>query len=139
MTLYSYNNIKTGVEVAKDIKNTGFKKTFKKSVFRNYSRNNYQKLKISDLPSVQRGIYKVAIDPGHGGPDPGAIGLNGLRETDVVLDVSLQVSQFLSAKGVKVLLTRKNEIDLDLPPRVRKANNFKANAIFNTILDSITL
>ena len=61
---------------------------------------------VEGLPSVPRGRYRVVIDPGHGGPDPGAVGINGLRETHVVLDVSLQVAQLLQAKGVQVLLTR---------------------------------
>ena len=91
-------------------------------------RSSYRKINSSNLPSVKRGIYKVVIDPGHGGPDPGAVGIGGLRETDVVLDVSLQVSEFLLAKGVKVLMTRKNEIDLDLPPRVARANDYRADA-----------
>tara|TARA_Y100001968_G_C19434718_1_gene759003 strand:- start:1682 stop:2698 length:1017 start_codon:yes stop_codon:yes gene_type:complete len=94
----------------------------------NYRRNVYRKLDPSRLPYIPRGRYKVVIDPGHGGPDPGAVGIGGLRETDVVLDVSMQVSEFLLAKGVNVLLTRKNEIDLDLPPRVASANRYKANA-----------
>ena len=51
------------------------------------------------LPTVKRGRYRVVIDPGHGGPDPGAVGIGGLRETDVVLDVSLQVAALLRARG----------------------------------------
>ena len=74
------------------------------------------------LPVVPRGRYRVVIDPGHGGPDPGAVGIEGLRETDVVLDVALQVAQLLQARGVQVLLTRTTEVDVDLPPRVALAN-----------------
>ena len=100
----------------------------KRHSFLNNSNTAYKKLDPSTLPSVQRGRYRVVIDPGHGGPDPGAVGIGGLKETDVVLDVSRHVSDFLKAKGVNVLLTRKNEIDLDLPPRVAKANRYQANA-----------
>ena len=78
---------------------------------------------------VPRGRFTVVIDPGHGGPDPGAVGINGLRETDVVLDVSLQVAQLLQAKGVEVLLTRTSEVDVDLPPRVALANSSGANRV----------
>ena len=81
-----------------------------------------------DLPSVARGKYRVVIDPGHGGPDSGAIGIGGVRETDVVLDISLRVARLLEDKGVKVKLTRTSEIDLDLPPRVAMANRIRANA-----------
>ena len=87
-------------------------------------KNNYGYLK---LPEVKQNKFSVVIDPGHGGPDPGAIGIGGIRETDVVLEVSKIVKDLLSEKGVNVLLTRKNEIDLDLPPRVSFANNKDAD------------
>jgi len=79
------------------------------------------------LPEVKRNKFEVVIDPGHGGPDPGAIGIGGIRETDVVLEVSKIVEKLLSEKGVKVRLTRINEVDLDLPPRVSIANNTEAD------------
>ena len=80
-----------------------------------------------NLPNVEQNKFLVVIDPGHGGPDPGAIGIGGIRETDVVLEVSKLVRKLLSEKGVKVRLTRKNEVDLDLPPRVSFANNTDAD------------
>ncbi len=79
------------------------------------------------LPEVKRNKFEVVIDPGHGGPDPGAIGIGGIRETDVVLEVSKIVKNLLSEKGVKVRLTRTNDVDLDLPPRVSIANNTDAD------------
>ena len=79
------------------------------------------------LPNVKQNNFSVVIDPGHGGSDPGAIGIGGIKETDVVLEVSKIVKKLLSDKGVKVVLTRKNEIDLDLPPRVSFANNTDAD------------
>ena len=87
-------------------------------------KNNYGYLK---LPEVKRNKFEVVIDPGHGGPDPGAIGIGGIRETDVVLEVSKTVKKLLSEKGVKAILTRKSEVDLDLPPRVSFANNTYAD------------
>jgi N-acetylmuramoyl-L-alanine amidase len=79
------------------------------------------------LPNVKQNKFSVVIDPGHGGPDPGAIGIGGIRETDIVLEVSKLVKKLLSEKGVKVNLTRKNEVDLDLPPRVSFANRMDAD------------
>jgi len=87
-------------------------------------KNNYGYLK---LPEVKRNKFQVVIDPGHGGPDPGAIGIGGIRETDVVLEISKIVKNLLFEKGVKVRLTRANEVDLDLPPRVSIANNTDAD------------
>ena len=91
------------------------------------------------LPSAPQGRYKVVIDPGHGGPDPGAVGINGLRETDVVLDVSLQVAQLLQAKGVQVLLTRTSEVDVDLPPRVALANNSRADLFLSIHANALSM
>ena len=89
----------------------------KNSIYK--KKKNYDYLK---LPEVKQNKFLVVIDPGHGGPDPGAIGISGIRETDVVLEVSKIVKRLLSEKGVKVRLTRNNEIDLDLAPRVSFAN-----------------
>jgi len=79
------------------------------------------------LPDIERNKFYVVIDPGHGGPDPGAIGIGGLREAEVVLDVSKRVKNLLSKKGVNVRMTRNNEVDLDLPPRVSIANRADAD------------
>ena len=115
---YSFKKISEG-QVFKRIGNI---KEKQKSIYKKES--NYHYLK---LPDVKQNKFSVVIDPGHGGTDPGAIGIGGIRETDVVLEVSKIVKKLLSEKGVNVKLTRKNEIDLDLPPRVSYANNSDAD------------
>jgi N-acetylmuramoyl-L-alanine amidase len=116
--------------------NNSFKKisegSVNKSVQKSKTNQNslYLKKRTVDylqLPNVKRNKFTVVIDPGHGGPDPGAIGIGGLRETDVVLEISKIVKELLNEKGVKVMLTRKTEVDLDLPPRVTFANNVDAD------------
>ena len=47
---------------------------------------------------MPKGRFLVVIDPGHGGPDVGAVGIGGIRETNVVLDISRQASEFLYAQ-----------------------------------------
>ncbi len=96
-------------------------KAYKKRI--NHRKKDYDFLQ---LPDVKRNKFFVVLDPGHGGPDPGAIGIGGLREAEVVLDISKRVKNLLSQKGVSVRMTRNNEVDLDLPPRVLIAN--RANA-----------
>ncbi len=101
---------------------------------RSNQNSSYKKKRVNEfleLPTVKQNKFYVVIDPGHGGPDPGAIGIGGLRETDVVLDVSKIVKKLLSEKGVKVNLTRKNEVDLDLPPRVYFANKTDADVFIS--------
>lgn len=96
-------------------------------------------LSADGLPVVPRNRYKVVLDPGHGGPDPGAIGIGGLRETDVVLDVALQVARLLQARGVEVLLTRTTEVDVDLPPRVALANSSAADAFVSIHANALSM
>ena len=115
------NSFKTIGEGVVNKKNTVIK-TNQKLTYTN--KRNYDFLR---LPDLKKKNSFVIIDPGHGGPDPGAIGIGGIRETDVVLDVSKIVKQLLSEKGVKVRLTRNSEIDLDLPPRVLYANEMGAD------------
>ena len=115
------------------LESNSFRSIEEGNILRNSIKRTYEKIKIQDLdistlPNVPYGKYKVVIDPGHGGSDPGAVGINGLRETDIVLEVSKSVSEFLTNKGVKTILTRNFERTLDLQPRVTKANNSQANA-----------
>ena len=92
-----------------------------------------------NLPAVPRGRYRVVIDPGHGGPDPGAVGIGGLRETDVVLDVALQLAQLLQNRGVQVMLTRTSEVDVDLPPRVSLANRSGADVFVSLHANALSM
>ncbi|MEG4343391.1 N-acetylmuramoyl-L-alanine amidase [Microcoleus sp. A003_D6] len=62
---------------------------------------------------------KILIDPGHGGPeDGGAVSPVGIREKTVALTVSKLVREELVNRGANVLMTRVEDVDLDLPPRV---------------------
>jgi len=70
------------------------------------------------VPRPPRGTHVVAIDPGHGGADPGALGIGGLVEKDVVLDVALRLRTFLLSQGVRVVLTREGDTTVDLSDRV---------------------
>ncbi|MEB3265964.1 MAG: N-acetylmuramoyl-L-alanine amidase [Cyanobacteriota bacterium] len=96
-------------------------------------------LAVEGTPEVPRGRFRVVIDPGHGGPDPGAVGIGGLRETDVVLDVSLQVARILQARGVQVLMTRTTDVDVDLPPRVALANSSSADAFVSIHANALSM
>lgn len=67
--------------------------------------------------------YRVMIDPGHGGRDPGAVGVGGLEEKTVVLDVSRTLGRKLEARlPVEVLFTRTADVFVPLPERTARAN-----------------
>ncbi|MCU0541613.1 MAG: N-acetylmuramoyl-L-alanine amidase [Oscillatoriaceae cyanobacterium Prado104] len=62
---------------------------------------------------------KILIDPGHGGPnDLGAVSPTGVREKTLALTVSKLVRDELVNRGATVVMTREEDVDLDLPPRV---------------------
>ena len=68
----------------------------------------------------------VALDPGHGGKDPGAMA-NGLREKDVNLKVGLLLRSILEQYGVDARLTRGDDRYLKLGERTQLANNWNAD------------
>jgi N-acetylmuramoyl-L-alanine amidase len=65
--------------------------------------------------------HVVAIDAGHGGRDPGAIGPTGLVEKDVNLDIAQRVRELLVRSGIRVVMTREADVSVELPDRPRMA------------------
>jgi N-acetylmuramoyl-L-alanine amidase len=88
---------------------------------------------------IRAGAAVVAIDPGHGGGDPGAVGINGLQEKGVVFSVSSQVAQQLRRKGINAVLTRRGDQEIDLAPRVATAARVKADLFVSIHANSISL
>jgi N-acetylmuramoyl-L-alanine amidase len=79
----------------------------------------------------------VALDPGHGGEDPGAVGPSGLREKDVVLAVALQLREKLNAmRGLRVMMTRDADFFVPLGERVRKARRVQADLFVSIHADA---
>lgn len=75
-----------------------------------------------------RDIQRVVLDPGHGGHDPGAMGSQGLREKDVVLDIAHRAAPLIARElGISTLLTRDLDAFVPLDERVARANAFAAD------------
>ncbi len=81
----------------------------------------------SSIPRIPNSRILVSVDPGHGGKDPGAIGIGGLREKDVVLDISRRVASILQQQGAQVQLTRSNDSFVTLTGRASLANQAGAD------------
>jgi|GEM_PF-1471044 len=73
-------------------------------------------------PAAPPALRKIVIDPGHGGKDPGAIGLDGVAEKDIVLGVARRLADKLKALGIDVVLTRKDDRFIPLEERTAIAN-----------------
>jgi len=78
-------------------------------------------------PKPRNGKTLVVIDPGHGGQDPGAIGIDGIQEKDVILPISLEVARYLEQRGVQVLLTRNSDFFVTLQGRTELSNRADAD------------
>jgi N-acetylmuramoyl-L-alanine amidase len=83
-------------------------------------------------------IKTIVIDPGHGGIDPGAIGIRGTREKDITLDVSKRLKHRLLASGFSnVLLTRETDRTVSLAERVEFAKSNKADLFISVHVNSL--
>ena len=80
---------------------------------------------------------KILIDPGHGGKDPGAIG-HGIREKDIVLDISKRVQAKLgNYENTLVKLTRTTDVYLELKERTDIANQWDADVLVSVHINSL--
>jgi N-acetylmuramoyl-L-alanine amidase len=80
------------------------------------------------VEGARRAVGRVALDPGHGGHDPGATGPSGIREKDVVLDIAHRAAPLIARElGASTLLTRDKDQFVPLEQRVAKANAFGAD------------
>ena len=82
---------------------------------------------IESREAQPRGYYKVFIDAGHGGSDPGALGF-GHKESDLNLQVAKKVESKLKSKGIDVKMSRSSDIYYSLSERAEMANNYGADA-----------
>ncbi len=71
--------------------------------------------------------YKVIIDPGHGGRDPGAQGRSGVKEKEVVLDIAKRVKMLLEEASIQVVMTRHGDEFISLAERTEIASNSDAD------------
>lgn len=74
----------------------------------------------------------IVLDPAHGGTDPGARGAGGVRESDIVLDLAVQVRRSLESQGFQVMQTRNGNDDPSVDDRSAMANA-QLGAVFITL------
>ncbi|MEM6450853.1 MAG: N-acetylmuramoyl-L-alanine amidase [Cyanobacteria bacterium P01_D01_bin.105] len=91
------------------------------------------------IPRARQGQLTVVIDPGHGGRDPGAVGIGGLREKDINITVSRRIQQSLRDRGINAILTRSDDREIDLDPRVDFAERANADVFVSIHSNAISL
>lgn len=83
-------------------------------------------------------IFKVMIDPGHGGEDPGAIGKNNTYEKNIVLQVSQRLQSIIQKKSyIKVYMTRNKDIFVSLKHRILEARRKKIDLFISIHTNSV--
>jgi len=81
--------------------------------------------------------FVVAIDAGHGGDDPGAIGPRGIQEKDITLAIARKLAHLVNAEpGMKAVLTRDRDQFLPLRQRIDKARKHKADLFISIHADA---
>lgn len=79
----------------------------------------------------------IALDPGHGGEDPGAIGKRGTREKDIVLLIAKRLKKLIDAQpNMRAYLTRDRDYFVPLHVRVQKARRVKADLFISIHADA---
>lgn len=79
----------------------------------------------------------IAIDAGHGGRDPGATGKKGTKEKTVTLQMAQRLQKKINQqKGMKAVLTRKNDRYMRLRDRIHKARDYHADMMISLHADS---
>lgn len=77
-------------------------------------------------------IRRVAIDPGHGGKDTGAVSASGASEKDIVLSIALRLADILENEiGIQAVLTRKADVFVPLSARAKIANEAQADVFIS--------
>jgi len=71
--------------------------------------------------SIPLSSFCIVIDAGHGGADPGKVGINNILEKDINLSIALLLAEKLERAGISIVLTRDSDIDL-----ANGASNFKS-------------
>jgi len=88
-------------------------------------------------PSRRKRMVTIAIDPGHGGEDPGAIGKSGLREKDVVLRIARRLKALIDDQpNMRAYLTRDDDYFVPLHVRVQKARRVRADLFISIHADA---
>lgn len=101
------------------------------------STSDDENFKQQGLEQYLRG-KKIVIDPGHGGRDPGTIGVHGTLEKNITMETATRLLNKLKAAGAQVVLTRVQDEYISLPLRVSTSMHFDADAFISIHYDSFS-
>ena len=89
-------------------------------------------------PESSRRDIVIAIDPGHGGQDPGALGRYGTKEKDIVLAIAKRLAKLVDDEpGMRPYLTRADDRFVSLRQRIKSAHDNKADMFISIHADAV--
>ena len=100
-----------------------------------------KEIREAEQQAARQGARKlvIAIDAGHGGKDPGAVGRDGTREKDVTLAIARKLEALIRAeRGLKPVLTRNNDVFIPLRERTNIARRHKADMFISLHADAFS-
>lgn len=91
------------------------------------------KINTSNQQSINKSLAgrNIVLDPGHGGKDPGSIGLGGIYEKDVISSTTNAVAQELRNAGANVIITRTGDYFISLNERIRISEAYNTHAFIS--------
>jgi N-acetylmuramoyl-L-alanine amidase len=90
-------------------------------------------------PRPRQGQLTVVLDAGHGGGDPGAVGIGGIREKEINLNISRRVQEILNDRGINAVMARSDDREIDLQPRVDFAERANADIFVSIHANAIDM
>lgn len=110
-----------------------------KFTYNTISSNGTYVIKVKELPCVENALdgLTIAVDPGHGGTEKGAIGCLGDKEKDINLAIASELKNILCLMGANVIMTRECDGNISLDDRVKLAKDNCANIFVSIHLNSI--
>lgn len=117
-------------------KSSGYFITLNKNIFHKVSLwKNPNRLVVDFSKNAQNKQYTVVIDPGHGGKDPGAVGIKGTKEKDIALAVGKYLRDELK-KDFNVVMTRDSDEFITLTNRSKISNGVRADLFISVHINS---
>ena len=90
-----------------------------------------------EIPPAPRRDIVIAIDPGHGGQDSGAVGSRGTKEKDVVLAIARRLAKLVNNEpGMRAYLTRDSDTFVTLRQRIKRAHDHNADMFISIHADA---
>lgn len=93
--------------------------------------NDLQRVDKPLLQTASNRMRRILIDCGHGGQDPGAVGVHNITEKDITMQVGHKLAHLLRKEGCEVVMTRDTDLFVPLTTRTNTINTYRPDAVIS--------